>query len=72
MCIHLWKFFQVHRWTRLDVIPENPKINWKLALYLPVCSSKLFFTPLLKPLEFNIDVNLFGLYQDQWTLETRS
>ena len=70
MCLHLGSLFQVHRWTQICLVPENQIVHpWKFSIFIPVCSYKSFRTPSWRILDLSIDINVFGLYQDQWNLE---
>ena len=72
MCLHLGSLFQVHRWTQICLVPENQIVYpWKFSIFIPVCSFKYFrSTPSSwRILDLSIDIDVFGLYQDQWTLQ---
>ena len=72
MCLHFGSLFQVHRWTQICLVPENQIVRpWKFSIFIPVCSRKyfLYYSPSWRILDLSIDIDVFGLYQDQWNLE---
>jgi hypothetical protein len=86
MCLHLWNFWQIHRWTRLEVLPENETLTWpKIHLYVPSCApcasghlkqpptSSLFrsHANLVKD-HLLVEVNFFGALKTEISLESSS
>ena len=54
MCFHIGKWWQIHRWCKLTLMPElknrptSSKIpsdneHWNIVMYLPICSKHSMF-----------------------------
>ena len=85
MCIHFFKFYQIHSFSSLKVVPANENLSkfYSIELRFPSCSVKAGIhhkrssaSPLYREFsaiqgrhDLPIEVNIFNLFRGQTFLE---
>ena len=98
MCFHIGKWWQIHKWCTLTLkmdtntethdkkLSQSPNDNWKIVIYLPICSQHSMFyhsrnlppsSPLFKQFsifgskgDILVELNLFNTFKSYLLMDS--